>query len=201
MWDKAKSRFTALSLAGKIVFIGAALMGGTVFAAAVSPTTEPSATPKTEVSQPSQESPKPKIEVKIITETESIAFETEETTDSGLEKGKTKVVQEGKEGKKEIKYEVTYENGTEKSRKKISESVVVKPVNKIVATGTYTPPVAVTPPSNCDPNYSGCVPIASDVDCAGGSGNGPAYVAGPVYVIGNDIYDLDRDDDGVGCGN
>jgi hypothetical protein len=38
-----------------------------------------------------------------------------------------------------------------------------------------------------------------DVDCAGGSGNGPAYVDGPVKVIGNDIYDLDRDGDGWGC--
>jgi hypothetical protein len=56
------------------------------------------------------------------------------------------------------------------------------------------------PKRNCDPNYSGaCVPIASDVDCAGGSGNGPAYVDGPVKVIGNDIYDLDRDGDGWGC--
>ncbi len=54
--------------------------------------------------------------------------------------------------------------------------------------------------SRCDSNYSGaCVPIASDVDCAGGSGNGPKYVAGPVYVVGSDIYDLDRDGDGVGC--
>lgn len=52
----------------------------------------------------------------------------------------------------------------------------------------------------CDPNYSGaCVPIASDVDCAGGSGNGPAYVRGPVRVIGRDIYGLDRDGDGIGC--
>jgi hypothetical protein len=51
----------------------------------------------------------------------------------------------------------------------------------------------------CDPNYSGCVPIASDVDCAGGSGNGPAYVKGPVKVIGKDIYRLDRDGDGIGC--
>ena len=52
----------------------------------------------------------------------------------------------------------------------------------------------------CDSNYSGaCVPIASDVDCAGGSGNGPAYVSGPVYIVGSDIYDLDRDGDGVGC--
>lgn len=51
----------------------------------------------------------------------------------------------------------------------------------------------------CDPNYDPCVPIASDVDCAGGSGNGPAYVQGPVRVIGEDIYDLDRDNDGIGC--
>ena len=53
---------------------------------------------------------------------------------------------------------------------------------------------------NCDPNYAGaCVPIASDVDCAGGSGNGPKYVVGPVYVVGADIYGLDRDGNGVGC--
>ena len=59
-------------------------------------------------------------------------------------------------------------------------------------------PVPGTNPG-CDPNYSGCVPIASDVDCAGGSGNGPAYVRGPVQVIGRDIYGLDADHDGVGC--
>jgi hypothetical protein len=39
----------------------------------------------------------------------------------------------------------------------------------------------------------------SDVDCAGGSGNGPAYVRGPVYVVGPDVYGLDRDGDGVAC--
>ena len=54
--------------------------------------------------------------------------------------------------------------------------------------------------AGCDPNYEGaCVPVASDVDCAGGSGNGPAYVAGPVYVVGSDVYGLDRDGDGVAC--
>jgi hypothetical protein len=53
---------------------------------------------------------------------------------------------------------------------------------------------------DCDPNYTGaCVPIASDVDCAGGAGNGPAYVTGPVYIVGQDIYELDRDGDGVAC--
>jgi hypothetical protein len=82
-------------------------------------------------------------------------------------------------------------------------------------TTTTTPPPPPPPPppptaaprvvpavdlGACDPNYSGCVPVASDVDCAGGSGNGPAYVRGPVSVIGRDIYDLDgNDNDGIGC--
>lgn len=57
-----------------------------------------------------------------------------------------------------------------------------------------------TAPSGCNSNYAGaCVPIADDVDCLGGSGNGPAYVRGPVRVIGADVYGLDRDDDGIGC--
>ena len=61
-------------------------------------------------------------------------------------------------------------------------------------------PVPLQQSSSCDSNYSGaCVPLASDVDCAGGSGNGPAYVSGPVTVVGNDIYGLDRDGNGVAC--
>ncbi len=60
----------------------------------------------------------------------------------------------------------------------------------------------LTSAQECDPNYAGkCVPIASDVDCAGGSGNGPAYVQGPVRVVGRDGYGLDRDNDGIGCEN
>jgi hypothetical protein len=63
-------------------------------------------------------------------------------------------------------------------------------------------PVEPAPPSDagCDPNYVGeCVPAdASDVDCAGGDGDGPEYV-GPVQVVGSDPYDLDRDGDGYAC--
>ncbi|GLS88873.1 hypothetical protein GCM10010873_38470 [Cypionkella aquatica] len=56
------------------------------------------------------------------------------------------------------------------------------------------------PAQSCDENYEGvCVPVASDVDCANGSGNGPEYVEGPVYIVGRDIYKLDRDGDGVAC--
>jgi hypothetical protein len=51
--------------------------------------------------------------------------------------------------------------------------------------------------NSCHPSYDPCVPSASDVDCAGGSGNGPAYT-GTVRVIGPDEYDLDRDGDGIG---
>lgn len=52
---------------------------------------------------------------------------------------------------------------------------------------------------NCHPSYSGCLRAdASDYDCAGGSGNGP-YYTGIVKVIGPDVFDLDRDNDGWGC--
>jgi len=68
------------------------------------------------------------------------------------------------------------------------------------ATPVPPPPTPVPQPSqSCTPGYSPCIPPASDVDCAGGSGNGPEYVQGPVYVTGPDIYGLDRDNDGVGC--
>jgi hypothetical protein len=59
------------------------------------------------------------------------------------------------------------------------------------------PPAAPEP--NCDPNYSGCLdPNASDYDCAGGSGDGPKYT-GTVTVLGDDHYDLNRDDDNIAC--
>jgi endonuclease YncB( thermonuclease family) len=51
----------------------------------------------------------------------------------------------------------------------------------------------------CTAGYSPCIPPGPDVDCRGGSGNGPRYVDGPVRVTGSDPYDLDSDGDGVGC--
>lgn len=173
---------------------------------------EPTSTISAPASVPEEK--KPTIEVKEETKTEEIVFDTANKNDSTLGKGQTKIQQEGKNGAKETKYEVTYTDGNETDRKIISENITVHPITKIVLVGTKVvtvspPPVQTpnptppqTPVSNCDPNYSGaCVPIASDVDCAGGSGNGPAYVKGPVYVIGVDIYDLDRDGNGVGCEN
>jgi hypothetical protein len=54
--------------------------------------------------------------------------------------------------------------------------------------------------SDCNPNYTPCVPNDTvDVDCLGGSGDGPSFVEGQVQVIGEDVYDLDADENGVGC--
>jgi hypothetical protein len=50
---------------------------------------------------------------------------------------------------------------------------------------------AVSPFAQCDPNYSGCVPVAGDVDCAD--------LDQAVQVTGRDIYQLDRDSDGIAC--
>jgi hypothetical protein len=114
-------------------------------------------------------------------------------------------------GVKTLVYEVTLTDGVETSRSLLDEEVTTPPVDQVTSIGTYVPPPPPDPEpepeparaaqggSGCDPNYSGCVPIDSDVDCAGGSGNGPSYADGPVDVLGADIYDLDRDSDGVAC--
>lgn len=73
---------------------------------------------------------------------------------------------------------------------------------------TSTPVPIPTPPpttSNCHPSYPDvCIPFGSaDYDCAGGSGNGPNYIQGPIRVRHDvpdpDPHGLDRDKDGVGC--
>ena len=117
----------------------------------------------------------------------------------------------GAPGVQTTTYRVTYVDGVETAREVMSQVTTTAPIDAVTAIGSKPIPVAAPAPvapapapvaaaGGCDPNYSGqCVPIASDVDCAGGSGNGPAYTAGPVRVVGSDIYDLDRDGDGIAC--
>ena len=64
-----------------------------------------------------------------------------------------------------------------------------------------TNPAPSEPPdADCDPNYEGaCLdPNSPDYDCEGGSGDGPDYT-GPVTVVGDDPFGLDRDGDGSAC--
>ncbi|MBI2008974.1 G5 domain-containing protein [Candidatus Saccharibacteria bacterium] len=142
------------------------------------------------------------MEVKTEKTTDEIPFETKTINDSNLTSGKEEVRTEGVNGVKTKTFDVTYTNDKETNRVLVKEEITTQPVAKVIAKGTKVAKPAPAPapePSNCDSNYSGCVPIASDVDCAGGSGNGPAYVSGPITVRGSDIYDLDRDGDGIAC--
>jgi PASTA domain-containing protein len=63
------------------------------------------------------------------------------------------------------------------------------------------PPPSTAPAENCDPSYPDvCLdPSAEDYDCAGGSGNGPEFVEGPIRVRPPDPFGLDADGDGWGC--
>lgn len=134
------------------------------------------------------------LDVRQVSENQPLTFSVVYRDNPNKPEGQETTVQEGKNGSQTVTYEVTYKCGKQEGEKKPvgAPKVVTPATEKIIERGTKSP-------SNCDPNYSGCVPIASDVDCAGGSGNGPAYTSGPVTVIGSDIYGLDRDGDGVGC--
>lgn len=183
----------AAALSG-LFLLGACGAQGTPTATAARTATPPATytvTPSVASSTPT-EAP-PVVEKRVITKRRAIPYQTMRVTDPTLAKGTTRVRNHGARGVKIITYKVTYVNGVQTHKKLVNRVVVREPVTRVIAVGTKESP-------RCDPNYSGaCVPIASDVDCAGGSGNGPAYVQGPVRVIGTDIYRLDADHDGIGC--
>jgi resuscitation-promoting factor RpfB len=179
----------------------------------VSPTrTSPSPSDTTTSTPTPTPTPTPMTESDVtttVTEVVAIPFAKQTLDDGALAKGKTVVRTAGRDGSKTVTWLVRTRSGIEVSRTLSGEQVTRAPVTEVTAVGTKAPTAASTPKpapttaassASCDPNYSGaCVPIASDVDCAGGSGNGPAYVRGPVQVVGTDVYGLDSDSDGIGC--
>lgn len=85
-----------------------------------------------------------------------------------------------------------------------AEKAVAEPVVEflgVIRMPAKTAPPPPPPPPPCDPNYEGaCLdPNAVDYDCAGGEGDGPNYVEGPIRIVGDDRFDLDRGGDGVAC--
>lgn len=104
----------------------------------------------------------------------------------------------------------TTEERTTTTAERTTTTTTTAPPTTLPPTTAPPPPPPPPPPSTtaapapapgggCTPGYDPCIPPASDVDCAGGSGDGPAYVSGPVTVSGSDPYDLDRDGNGTGC--
>ncbi len=58
------------------------------------------------------------------------------------------------------------------------------------------PARSTTPSQHCEPGYSPCLPVTSDLDCA----DLPAANK-PVRVTGDHPYHLDADHNGKGCEN
>ena len=73
------------------------------------------------------------ITEKTIVEVQSIPFETvTKNVANGASQTKDQVIQEGKEGKKEVTYRVKYQNDVEIERTEVSSVVLEEPVNKVV---------------------------------------------------------------------
>jgi len=158
--------------------------------------------------------PTPVVTTKEEVVVEAVPFERANADDPNRARGEIIVSTPGANGERTLTYTVTLTDGIETGRVVASDVVSRQPVTEITSVGVYDPPapvaqapvaqapVAQAPATGggCDSNYAdGCVPIASDVDCAGGSGNGPAYFQGPARVVGSDVYGLDADDDGIAC--
>lgn len=76
--------------------------------------------------------------VRTVTQQQEIAFTTETEVDKNKEKSYEKVVQEGKNGLKEVTSEITYIDGYETERAVVSETTLVEPVNAKIVVGSLT---------------------------------------------------------------
>ena len=114
---------------------------------------------------------KVKTETKEVTE--ALSFNTDEEKDSELEKGESRTISEGEEGKVERTYEIVYENGEEVDRTLLEENVVQKPKNKKVAIGTKEEVETVSTSNSQEPSGGKELTMeatAYGADCAGCSG-------------------------------
>jgi hypothetical protein len=160
------------------------------------PTVDPTPAPARSTEDTSGRTPTVALQVvtRTVTEVTPIAYPTRTVSDATLDSGTERVLTKGVPGVRTRTYRVTITNGRQTAKVLLRSVVTVRPVAMVVAIGSR----AVEQRANCNANYSGCVPIAVDVDCQGG-GNGPVYVKGPVKVVGIDIYHLDLDGNGKGC--
>ena len=76
------------------------------------------------------------VTTETVREPEAVGFEVQFVEDANLEKGTTKVEQEGVAGSKDLVYTITYHNGKQVEKKFVEEKVALEPKNKIVKKGT-----------------------------------------------------------------
>jgi uncharacterized protein YabE (DUF348 family) len=77
-----------------------------------------------------------RVDSKIITESKPIDFSTIVKKDDNLEKGVTKVLEEGQAGERLVSTHIIYEDGKEVSREVIKDEIAKEPVQKVLAMGT-----------------------------------------------------------------
>ena len=82
-----------------------------------------------------------RVTEEIVTVSEVIPHESRVQPDAELNLDQRAVVQEGRDGRRELRSRVRYENGVEVSRDHIETTVVEAPVNRIVAYGTKVVPL------------------------------------------------------------
>lgn len=75
-------------------------------------------------------------DTEIIEVDEDIPYGTTYELSTLLEKGKTKIKKQGKNGSKHVTYEIRYLNGKQISCDELNEEVIVEPENEIVLQGT-----------------------------------------------------------------
>ncbi len=100
-----------------------------------------------------------KISLTVLTveeekEEEEIPFETRYVYNDLVESGKTKTLNEGVNGKKEITYHISKENGAEVKREKVETEIVSEPKERVIEQGTK---VAFSGRSSAITNYTGSI--------------------------------------------
>ena len=101
------------------------------------------------------------ITEKIVIEQVEIPFETITRNNAGTSTGTTnKVVQQGKNGLKEVTYKIKYQNEVEIEKIQLSETIIRQPVNKIVnvnknVTSRSSALTRTTPSTTANANVNG----------------------------------------------
>lgn len=78
-----------------------------------------------------------RVESKTIIENIPIAFKEVVKNDKNLPNTKRRIIQEGRNGEKQIAYRVVYENDKAVSKEIICESIVKQPIDRQLVQGTY----------------------------------------------------------------
>lgn len=124
--------------------------------------------------------------VEQVTDIKAIDFKTEYEKSDELPKGETKVIQEGKKGKKIIVSQVVKENGAEVSKEVLSSAIEEKPVNKIVQEGTMEE--SEEPEPTTEPPTAPTATADNDAD-------GTAAKSSTVKPASDDDSDSKKDDE------